>query len=448
MNKFYLIIFLCISASISAKNIVQEGHLISFNSNFEKSEILKQIKRHSEITVDHVKSNSLEVYGPKGLNIWLTQNNFNFIDLSFLSPKSFELKYPSYIQITRKLKLLQRKYPKIISLFSIGKSTKLKNLWVIKISDNVQIDEIEPEFKYIANMHGNEIVGRELMVKLIEDLAAQYSKGNKEIVDLINNTEIFILPSMNPDGAENKRRGNENWADLNRDFPDFSTSDNKNTIEGREPETKAVMNFQASRNFSLSANFHGGAEVVSYPWDTIEGHFTLYNLITNISLKYASKVPGMYNSTEFANGITNGYDWYELNGGMQDWSYEWYNDLQVTIELSNIKWPSPKTISKFYNDNRESLIEYIKNIHQGIGLKFKSSKINGKIEIIQITNKSELMIGTFGFQNGEFYKVLQEGMYRLKIITNKPNLNQTKYIEVNFERNLKENNGNYIEIDN
>src|SRR5690606_30155699 len=101
-------------------------------------------------------------------------------------------------------------------------------------------------------MHGNEIVGRELMVRLIDDLASNYNK-DQHITELINSTEIFIMPSMNPDGADRKRRGNDNSVDLNRDFPDFTTSDNRNTWENREVETQAVMKWQAQRNFSLSA---------------------------------------------------------------------------------------------------------------------------------------------------------------------------------------------------
>jgi hypothetical protein len=58
----------------------------------------------------------------------------------------------------------------IAQMFSIGKSHQGRDLWVVKISDNVQVDEVEPEFKYISSMHGDEITGRELMVFLIEDL--------------------------------------------------------------------------------------------------------------------------------------------------------------------------------------------------------------------------------------------------------------------------------------
>ena len=147
--------------------------------------------------------------------------------------------YHNYDELTDFLQEINSQYPDITNLLSIGQSVQGRELWVLEVSDNPGLNELEPEFKYVANMHGDETVGRELSLFLIEWLVQEYG-NNQRATDLVNNTSIFIMPSMNPDGFESGDRYNANGVDLNRDFPD-QFDDSNNSINGRQPETRAMM---------------------------------------------------------------------------------------------------------------------------------------------------------------------------------------------------------------
>lgn len=409
---------------------------------------LSLIRQSGDFTVDHISSQGYEVYGGKGLRQWIYQHNIPYQ----LKNENHHHHLNSYVSpevITEKLKKLHAQYPHLTQLFSIGKSHQKRDLWVMKISDRPQVDEMEPEVKYVANMHGDEIVGRELMMLLMEDLLAEYQKGNETIVNLINSTEIFILPSMNPDGMNRRQRGNARFVDLNRDFPDFTTPDNSNSYENREPETQSMMKWQKTRHFSLSANFHGGAVVVNYPWDTTADQHPQLPLVLNLSKKYAGEVEEMRNSTEFPEGIVNGYQWYEVDGGMQDWSSYYHQDLQLTLEVSQAKWPDSSLIENYYQQHKKAMTDFLFQVHQGVGFYFPQKKEQkGKVTIYQVTSKDDRLLkkGTYSFHQGQFYRLLPPGNYHLEIKTDSGPKSQSLIISTSVDRTLRKLKDNYVPI--
>lgn len=437
MKKILFSLALAGLASVSQATVIIEEELYLLG---QKPEVVRALITSGSVEVDHVTSEGFELYGSKGLSKYLDSRNIPYVDMKAMA-KSMLADYPTHAQIQAKMVAAANRHPAIMKLISIGKSVKGKELLVMKISDNVNVDEVEPEFKYISSMHGDEITGRELTVFLIEEMGAKYG-SDAEITQLVNNTEIYIMPSMNPDGSEKKQRGNANNVDLNRNFPDISNP-NGNTTAGRQLENQYVMAFQASRKFSLSANFHGGTIVANYPWDSTYDRHPLDAFVQELSLIYSESNPEMRNSTEFKNGITNGADWYVVKGGMQDWSSFFYNDLQITLEVSHQKYPSYNDIPGFYKSNRDSMINYMKMVHNGAGFKVKRPNISGTVAIKQLSPVVK-NLGSYAFSKSEFYKVMPAGEYSYSITEKNK---ATQEIRVFIERDKVKANGNYAVIE-
>ncbi|XP_012732805.2 carboxypeptidase D [Fundulus heteroclitus] len=301
-----------------------------------------------------------------------------------IHPKEF--RHHNYADMELFLRKYASEFSSITHLYSIGRSVQDRELYVMVISDNPKVhDQGEPEFKYVGNMHGNEVVGRELLLNLIEFLCRNYGT-DPEVTQLVKNTRIHIMPSMNPDGYEiaeegdatgEKGRNNSNNYDLNRNFPDQFVS----ITEPRQPETIAVMNWLKSTPFVLSANLHGGSLVVNYPFDDDKDGITHYSrspddsVFKQVAKAYSQENPLMhkghpcadlYPREYFADGIVNGAQWYTVPGGMQDWNYVNTNCFEVTIELGCVKYPMAKELPKYWEQNWRALLQFMHQVHTGI----------------------------------------------------------------------------------
>jgi hypothetical protein len=284
--------------------------------------------------------------------------------------------YHNYQALTDELKRLAASFQDIAHVSSIGKSAQGRDIWMMTISDNVDSDEREPEFLYIANMHGDEVVGRELSIYHIRRLLNEYGQ-NPRITNLINHSKIFIIASMNPDGFELRQRYSSRGVDLNRDFPDF-TSDNRDDASGRAVETKAIMDLHLNHNFSAAINFHGGEVCFNLPWDTtpnsdIREKFGDDTVLNAMGRAWADSNRTMQANNSFDRGLTYGYEWYEVDGGMQDWSIWYRQSMHATVELSYVKWPPASYLTTAWYENQEAMLAYHERALTGVHLEVVDS---------------------------------------------------------------------------
>ena len=339
--------------------------------------------------------------------------------------------YPTYSSYKNMMQSFASSHPDICMLDTIGYSVQNRLLLVLKISDNVNANEDEPEFFYTSSIHGDETVGFILMLRLADHLLAQYGQTTAEGIratKLVNSLEIWINPLANPDGTYRlggdttvnfATRNNANNKDLNRNFPD-RISDTNNILTGRERETQAMMMFASNRNLTMSANFHGGAAVVNYPWDNgaPSGQYSAcpddaWFIVA--SKAYSTTNPDLMNGG-FANGITNGCQWYSVFGGRQDWIYTWYGVRETTIELWNIKNPPGTALPQRWNNNKESLLAYMEQSLSGIhGIVIDSATAQPVSAKIHVQNYTTAFVKTDPAV-GDYHRPLLPGTYNVIFI--------------------------------
>ena len=350
-------------------------------------------------------------------------------------------RYHNYDEVTKMLNDLNTRWSNITKVYKLSETSwGGRELWMIQISTDVNQErsQLKPMFKYVANMHGNEAVGRELLLSLPEFLLERYYSGhNSKIEALINSTDIHLLITMNPDGFEQATIGdcsgfddesgrkNQRNKDLNRNFP---TKDDVGKIQhellnGREPETRSVIKWILENPFVLSINFHDGAVVSNYPFDDSQATSGVISptpdndLFKHLATIYASNHEDMFQGVglcgqdTFANGITNGAEWYVVKGGMQDFNYLFTNCFEITVELSCCKYPENSSLKTEWRKNVGSLIKFIESVHIGVkGIVSQSDGYPAKNANIVVEGNKKLVKTT---ERGEYWRLLLPGIYNM-----------------------------------
>jgi hypothetical protein len=270
-------------------------------------------------------------------------------------------------------------YPNITTAkFSLGNTIEGRPMWAIKVSDNPEVDEDEPEIFFNGLIHAREPIGMAICHELIIRLTSQYG-SNPQITDLVNNREVYLLPVFNVDGyvyneqqspqgggmwRKNRRNNGSSFGvDLNRNWgfnwgynnvgssPTPSSETYRGTAAFSEPETENVRQFCNQRYFGLGMNFHSYSNLMLYSWSIPPPAWGY----TPDNATFLALTETMQQWT----GYTYGPAWeilYEVNGDANDWMYGEQNEKPKTLAWvfevgASTFWPSLSQIPGLINEN-------------------------------------------------------------------------------------------------
>jgi len=333
--------------------------------------------------------------------------------------------YPTYEAYVAMMNQFAADFPEICTIQTIGTSVEGREVLVAKISDNVNSEEAEPASFYSGTMHGDETAGYVILLRLIDYLTANYGSDDR-ITNLVNESEIWINPASNPDGTyaggnddiNGAVRRNANGVDLNRNYPDFDDGEHPDG-EATQQENIDMMAFALANPMVLSANFHGGTEVVNYPWDTIpERHAddTWWQLVSHEYADAAQEIAPNHYFNEYDDGITNGYDWYTVSGGRQDWFNYYAGTREFVLEISDVKLIPESALDNHWTWNKESLLLYLEQAMYGIRGTITDeagNPIEATITVVDHDSRNSQVTSRADF--GDFYRPIEAGTFELEI---------------------------------
>ncbi len=299
--------------------------------------------------------------------------------------------YHDHRELAEELAALERKFPALVSRFSLGSSFERRRLWAVKVSDNVVLDEHEPEVLLVAGQHGREPLTVEMALYAARELAGRYGHESR-VTRLLDTREIWIAVELNPDGRaydmasgryrywrKNRQRGNDGRArgvDLNRNWgfrwgccggsSSFPESDGyRGASAFSAPETQRLRDFVASRvvggiqQIRAAVDFHSHSELMMWPFGYTRADVAP-GLTTDDQAAFAALGRQM--------ATTNGYramqqsTLYIADGTLLDWLWgaqrihSWTVELYPRADSRHGFYPPASLIERETRRNREAIL--------------------------------------------------------------------------------------------
>ncbi|HEU0089384.1 MAG TPA: M14 family metallopeptidase [Pseudonocardiaceae bacterium] len=286
--------------------------------------------------------------------------------------------YHTYDELTAALRALAEQYPDIVAVSSFGRSFEGRALPLVKISDAVRTDQDEPEVLFTCAQHAREHLTVEMCLHIIQRLAEGY-RTDPEVTKLVNSREIWVMPMVNPDGAEydvaastfalwrKNRQPNQGTSevgtDLNRNWGTqwgccggSSGDPGDDTYRGpapfSAPETAQLRDWVNSRvingtqQITANIDFHSYSELVLWPYG-----YTTADTGPGLDPADAATFRSLGRAMAASNGYTpeQSSDLYLTDGAIGDWLWATHRIWSFTFEM----YPTSELRGGFYPPDTE-----------------------------------------------------------------------------------------------
>lgn len=440
-KRFLFVILLLVSVCVSAQEkdldaMMQQRNEYYFSFKLNADDDLSKIAR--TISVDKVDGDVVVAYA----------NNLNFMefnklghDITLLTPPSLIEEhrmfdgnsratyewdsYPTYEAYEEMMFDFAQNHPDKCEIITLGTLSSNRKILVAHINNGVS--DGKPKFLYTSTIHGDETTGYIMMLRLIDYLLENQTLP--EVQNVLDNIDLFVCPNTNPDGTyhggnntvNGATRANAQGIDMNRNFPDMN--------DGPHPdgnpyatETEWLMDFAQNYQFTMAANYHGGAEVMNYPWDNetdLHVDDAWWQLVSREYADLCHQVNPNY-MTFKNNGITNGAQWYMIGGGRQDYMNYYHKCREVTIECSDTKCPSGSQLPNFWNINKNSIFAYMNQCLYGIHGVVTDMNTGAPVSAtISISNHdNDYSVVESQMPAGDFHRPIKGGTYNVVVTAN------------------------------
>ena len=420
------------------KQLMQERNEYYFTFNLNGNDDLNAIAR--TISVDRVDSNVVTAYANS--KEFANFQKFGY-EITLQTPPSLLEKvamwdgsnraeydwdsYPTYEAYEAMMFDFQTNHPDKCEIITLGTLPSGRKILIAHLHDASDWIGGKPKFLYTSTIHGDETTGWILMLRLIDYLLE--NPDEPEVQTVMENIDLYIGPNTNPDGTyhagnsnvNGATRYNANGVDLNRNYADPHGSAHPDG-NPYATETEWFMQLAQDVPFVMAANYHGGAEVMNYPWDnthTLHADDNWWQFVCHEYADLTHQVNPNYMS-DYNNGITNGAAWYMIGGGRQDYMNGYSQCREVTIECSNSKMPNPNQLPNFWNYNKESLFAYmnqcIYGIHGVVTDAATREPLNAAITILG--HDDEYSFVESHLPEGDFHRPIKGGTYTVTFTAN------------------------------